>query len=73
MPFSSLSDPADLARAHALLEAAWGQLENRIPLADRAEARTQLTYLAATSLQSSIEEADLVQHIIDKFECRPKQ
>ena len=70
MPFSSLSNPAELARAQAVLDAAWSELEHRLPPSERAEARTQIAYLVARSLQSAIDEAELVRSIIEKFADR---
>jgi hypothetical protein len=37
MPFSSLSDPSDLARAFAAMEAAWNELKDEISEAQRDE------------------------------------
>ena len=71
MPFSSLTDPVDLARAEGALEIAWRELELQVPEHDRERARTRLTYLIASFALVALDEADLVRRSVEKFRSRP--
>ncbi len=70
MPFSSLTDPADLARAESVLEAAWRELELEIPEEDRQYARLRLSYLVASFALVAQDEADLIARCIDRIRNR---
>ncbi|HEV7321747.1 MAG TPA: hypothetical protein VGO04_24345 [Ensifer sp.] len=70
MPFSSLKDPVDLARAFAVIEAAWSDLKDTIPK-DRWEAeRTRLAYLVASFTPLALDEDDLKQNVLLQFRGR---
>ncbi|HEV7257742.1 MAG TPA: hypothetical protein VGN82_08165 [Bosea sp. (in: a-proteobacteria)] len=70
MPFSSLKDPVDLARAFAVIEAAWSDLKDSIP-EDRWEAeRTRLAYLVASFTPLALDENDLKRNILLRFRER---
>ena len=72
MPFSSLTDPVDLARAEGALEIAWRELEPQIPEHDREHARTRLAYLIASFALVALDEADLVRRAVDQFRNKPR-
>lgn len=64
MPFSSLSDPSDLARAHAALEAVWNEVKGSIPDADHEKERTRIAYLVAGFAPMALDEDDLKQNVL---------
>ena len=65
MPFSSLSDPLDLARACAALDAAWEAV--RAEVGDDEQARIRLSYIIASLVAVSCEETELVERAVGKF------
>jgi hypothetical protein len=67
MPFSTLSDPSDLARAHAALEAAWSQVKGNIADADQERERTRLAYLVAACAPLALDEDDLTQNVLLQY------
>jgi len=67
VPFSSLTDPVDLARAQGALEAAWRVLEHAVPEDDRERARTRLAYMVASYLHVAVDEADLAYRAVERF------
>jgi hypothetical protein len=67
MPFSSLSDPVDLARAQAALEAAWNEVRSTIPDAFAERERTKLAYIVAALVAVAEDEADLTQRVIERY------
>ncbi len=67
MPFSSLSDPADLARAFAALEAIWTEVKATIPEADRERERTRIAYLVAGCAPLALDEDDLKQSVLLQY------
>lgn len=62
MLFSSLSDPVDLARAQAALEAAWNEVRSTIPDAFDERERNRLAYIVAAL--AAIAEDDLARRVI---------
>lgn len=71
MPFSSLNDPVDLARAQGALGIAWSKLEPEIPEYDRDDARTRLAYIIASYALVALDEADLVSRALERFRSKP--
>jgi hypothetical protein len=69
MPFSSLSDPTDLARAYAALEAVWTEVKGSIPDAEHESERTRIAYLVAGFAPMALDEEDLKQKVL--FHYRP--
>lgn len=70
MPFSSLVDPADLARAYAAMEAAWNEVAESIPEDRRKEERTRLAYLIASLATLALDEEDLKINALLRFRER---
>lgn len=64
MPFSSLSDPSDLARAYAALEAVWNEVKGSIPHADHENERTRIAYLIAGFAPMALDEDELRQTVL---------
>ena len=67
MPFSSLNDPADLARAQAALEAAWNEVRSTIPDAFDERERTKLAYIVAALVAIAEDEDDLARRTIERY------
>lgn len=67
MPFSSLSDPADLARAYAALEASWEDLKGTIPEAERERERTRIAYLVAGCAPLALDEDQLKKNVLLQY------
>ena len=64
MPFSSLSDPSDLARAYAALEAVWIEVKASIPDAELESERNRIAYLVAGFAPMALDEDDLKQNVL---------
>ncbi|HEY5798556.1 MAG TPA: hypothetical protein VIU82_26435 [Bosea sp. (in: a-proteobacteria)] len=73
MPFSSLRDPTDLARACAVMDAAWNELKDAIPEDRSAEERTRLAYLVASLTPLALDEDDLKQNVLHQFRQRASE
>lgn len=67
MPFSSLTDPVELARADAALEAAWAELRASIPHGLEERERTRLAYIIAALIAVAEDEDDLIRRAINRF------
>jgi len=67
MPFSSLSDPTDLARAYAALEAVWSEVKASIPEPDHERERTKIAYLVAGCARLALDEEDLKQNVLLQY------
>lgn len=67
MPFSSLSDPADLARAYAALEAIWNEVKGSIPDSEQERERTRIAYLVAGCAPLALDEDDLKENVILQY------
>lgn len=67
MPFSSLTDPIDLARAQAALEKAWVELRRSLPDETVEQGRNNLAYIIASLVPLALDEDDLAQRAIDRF------
>lgn len=67
MPFSSLSDPVDLARAQAALEAAWSEVRSTIPDALDERERNRLAYIVAALVAIAEDEDDLARRAIARY------
>lgn len=64
MPFSSLTDPTDLARAYASLEAVWSQVKASIPASEHAKERERIAYLVAGFAPVALDEDDLTRNVL---------
>jgi hypothetical protein len=67
VPFSSLTDYIDLARAQAALEAAWNDVSTTIPEEMAQKERKRLAYMVATLVGTAENEADLKERALDRF------
>jgi len=67
MPFTSLTDPVDLARAQGALEAAWRQLKSEVAEDDHARARIRLAYIVVSYVHVAVDEGDLANRAVRRF------
>lgn len=67
MPFSSLTDPVELARADAAIEAAWAELRASIPHGLEERERTRLAYIIAALIAVAEDEDDLIRRAVNRF------
>jgi len=67
MPFPSLTDSIDLARAEAALEKAWAELKPSLPAGSDERERNNLAYIVASLVSLALDEDDLAQRAIDRF------
>lgn len=67
MPFSSLNDPAELARARAALEAAWNEIKAGLVEAVHDRERTRLAYIVASLAKSTKSQEDLTRGAIERY------
>ncbi|MDR6831357.1 hypothetical protein J2W99_005110 [Bosea robiniae] len=70
MPFSSLHNPIDLARAQAALDDAWKQVKPMIEDGDRERERTRLSYIVASLVMLALDEEDLVDRALRQYRAR---
>ena len=61
MPFSSLTDPADLARAQGALDATWERIKPLVDVEDQERERVRLAYIVATVALTALDEDDLAE------------
>lgn len=66
MPFSSLSDPVELARAAAALDSAWQEIKASLPDATESE-RIRLAYIVASLVAVAKDEGDLTRRAIERY------
>ncbi len=64
MPFSSLSDPSDLARAYASLEMVWNEVRESVPDRDREKERERIAYMVAQFAPLALDEEDLTRNVL---------
>lgn len=67
MPFSSLTNPVDLARAQVALETAWQRLEGGIDREEHERERTRLAYIVASFALVANDEDDLVERALRRY------
>jgi len=67
MPFSSLSDPVELARAQAALDAAWDEVRSTLPDASDGRERTRLAYIIASLVHVALDEDDLTRRALERY------
>lgn len=67
MPFSSLSDPTDLARAYAALEAVWNEVKGSIPDEECEKERMKIAYIVASLVPQSLDEEELTQSVLLRY------
>lgn len=72
MPFSSLNDPVDVARAQAAMEAAWGQVRNLLrDDVNPTEERSRLARIVLDLVGIAMDEADLARRAVVRFSKMP--
>lgn len=64
MPFSSLSDPADIARAYAVLDAIWNEIRERIPEARLDGEKRRVAHLVAELAPMALDEEELKRNVL---------
>lgn len=67
MPFSSLSDPADLARAQGALDIAWRRLSPLIEDSCRDREHARLTYAVEALAIAAFDEEELAERAWKRF------
>lgn len=67
VPFSSLTDPVDLARAQAALDAAWQAIRPLVDETDWEHERTRLAGIVAAYATVSIDEQDLCERALRRY------
>lgn len=69
MPFSSLSDPVDVARSLAAWETAWRRIEHQqISMLGSPEAeRARLRYIIGSLAPLALDEEELVERAVQRF------
>jgi len=71
MPFSSLIEPTDLARAHAALEDIWREVKASIPEPHHERERTKIAYLVAAWAPLALDDEDLKQNVLLQYRESP--
>jgi len=67
MPLSSLTDPVELARAGAALDAAWNEVRSTLQDPFNERERTRLAYIIASLVAIAEDEDDLARLAVAKF------
>jgi hypothetical protein len=68
LPFSSLNDPIDVARAQAALDAAWDQVRDSLKSnANVVEERSRLAGIVVGLVGIAEDETDLARRAVDRF------
>lgn len=69
MPFSSLKDPVDLARAIAAVEEAWAEIRasSYEQLGTEEQERERLKYIVASLVPIALDETELVARAVERF------
>jgi len=67
MPFSSLRDPVELARAQCALDAAWTCVKIELDPSQHDRERNRLAYIVAAFSTAAISEKDLIDRAIQRF------
>ncbi|ODT22006.1 MAG: hypothetical protein ABS35_15945 [Kaistia sp. SCN 65-12] len=70
MPFSSLHDPVDLARAQAALDAAWEIVKPDIDSAQTDRERAKLASIVAAMTTFAEDEDDLMRRALKRYRER---
>jgi len=68
MPFSSLSDPADVARSQAALERVWSEVQIAPgALANPVAERERLAFIVANLATLAVDEDDLAARALARY------
>ncbi|CAM5764588.1 hypothetical protein [Bosea minatitlanensis] len=72
IPFSSFSDPADVARAQGALDRAWMMVRDSVPETDIDRERLRLAYIVASFALIAVDEEDLARRAAERFRKGPR-
>lgn len=69
MPFRSLTDPVDLARAIAAVEEAWAEIQSSAyeQLGTEEQERERLKFIVAILVPMALDEKELVARAVERF------
>ncbi|GAU84705.1 hypothetical protein [Bosea sp. BIWAKO-01] len=67
MPFATLNDPVDLARARAALDAAWNEVRSTVPVGYEEREHIRLAYIVAALVHVAEDEDDLAWRAKERF------
>ncbi len=70
IPFSSFSDPADVARSQGALDAAWAEVASSIPEEKHELERARMAYLIASYAMVASDADDLARRAVERFRQR---
>ena len=70
MPFSSLNDPIDVARAQAAFDVVWGEVRLGIPDGDQERERTRIASIVTSLAQVALDESDLARRTLDRYRMK---
>ena len=75
MPFSSLSDPVVIARAHGALDRAWAKIKTLDGhlLGSEASERLRLAVIISGYASTALDEGDLVDRAVERFMAEPNR
>lgn len=68
MPFSSLRDPIDIARAQRAMEAAWAEIKPTVPPDALDRERLRLVYIVTALANRTGDQSDLTQLAIERYQ-----
>ena len=64
MPFTSLTDPSQLAKADEALEILWQRVRSETPEESQRSERTKLAYIVAGFAPLAIDQQDLIENAL---------
>ncbi|KRE07015.1 hypothetical protein ASE61_23785 [Bosea sp. Root670] len=67
MPFSSFSDPADIARAQGALEIAWSRIKRLVIEEEREREQARLVFIIASLAHASYDEEELAERVWERY------
>ncbi len=67
MPFSTLKDPVDLARAQSAFDSVWNQVKADIAEAEQGRERSRLLCIVAGLVYVALDEGDLTRRALERF------
>lgn len=67
MPFSSFSDPTDIARAQGAFEIAWSRIKRLVIEADREREHARLVFIIASLARASYDEEELAERAWERY------
>lgn len=70
IPFSTLHDPANVARSQGALDKAWAEVAPTIPEEHHELERTRMAYLIASYAPVAVDEDELARRAVERFRQR---